>query len=79
MNESNDVNPWPTIARAIERTAEIVAQIDAPDTPRFQAEAERYVARFLSAGLTSCVLHNDPEYPVSVSYTHLTLPTTPYV
>ncbi len=74
MNESNDVSAWPTIARAIERTAEIVAQIDAPDTPRFQAEAERYVARFLSAGLVSCVLHNDPEHPVFGRMMDYTMP-----
>jgi len=74
MTESLPASAWPAIARAIERSAEIVAQIDHPDTPRFQAEAERYVARFLAAGLTSCVLHNDPDHPVFGRMMDYTMP-----
>ncbi|MCR9094130.1 MAG: hypothetical protein NXI30_07930 [bacterium] len=74
MAGSIDAKPWPEIAGAIERAAEIVAQIDAPDTPRFEAEAERYVARFLAAGLVSCVLHNDPEHPVFGRMMDYTMP-----
>ena len=74
MTNPSSGSAWPAVAHALERTAEIVAQIEHPDTPRFQAEAERYVARFLAAGLTSCVLHNDPDYPIFGRMMDYTMP-----
>jgi len=73
MPETDPVT-WSSIARAIEYAQSIVAEIDAPDTPRFRAEATRYVGRFLAAGLTSCVLHNDPDYPVFGRMMDYTMP-----
>ena len=41
--------------------------------------SHRLGTKSTSHGVTSITPKDDPEYVTAVSYTHLTLPTTPYV
>jgi len=59
-----DGTAWRALCAALERSADRVLGAGAPAAPRDRAEGFRYLARFLAAGLTSCVTHDDPDHPL---------------
>ena len=46
---------------------------------KFNLEAEGYVVTAVGNGIDAIDAATNADRPVAVSYTHLTLPTTPYV
>ena len=55
---------WDDFCETLRQSGRLVLGEGVPDTPRHRAEGFRYLTRFLSAGLVSCVHHDDPAYPV---------------
>ncbi len=51
---------WRELCRALERAGEGIDR----STPEAAARGYRHLARFLAAGLRSCVTHDDPDAPV---------------
>ncbi|MAG33341.1 MAG: hypothetical protein CL908_20895 [Deltaproteobacteria bacterium] len=65
---------WEHFAQALRRASALVQAGGASPSDRHLAEGYRYLARFLGAGLVSCVLHNDPDYPVFGRMMDYTMP-----
>ena len=55
---------WSALCKELEQAGRLVLGKGVPDSPRDRAEGFRYLTRFLASGLVSCILHDDPDYPV---------------
>ena len=55
---------WRRLCHALEEAQRLVVGPEVPSDPRHRAEGYRYLARFLAAGLRSCLTHDDPDYPM---------------
>lgn len=65
---------WDALCDALKRAGQRVLADGAPDSPRDRAEGFRYLTRFLAAGITSCVSHDDPDHPVFGRMIEYTMP-----
>ena len=60
MNAPQLDTAWTELCDALQRSSSRILE----ETPQLQAEGYRYLARFLAAGLKSCVTHDDPNEPI---------------
>ena len=60
MNAPQLDTAWTELSDALQRSSSRILE----ETPQLQAEGYRYLARFLAAGLKSCVTHDDPNEPI---------------
>ena len=65
---------WREFCETLRRADRLVLADGVPDTPRDRAEGFRYLTRFLQAGITSCIAHDDPDYPVLGRMMDYTMP-----
>jgi len=59
-----DGEAWASLCETLAQASQRVLGEGVPGAPRDRAEGFRYLARFLGAGIVSCVSHGDPDYPV---------------
>jgi len=69
-----DGGAWNEFCDTLRRAGNLVVGEGVPASPRQRAEGFRYLTRFLSAGAISCVLHDDPDYPVLARMMDYTMP-----